>query len=178
MPEHVRRAIAETMGIEDLTLFDILRTFGIVHHKLDQIGEMIIAEPDISMARHRLLMRLRVAEKLGHKVSPTELSHYRHVSRNTISALLKGLEDQGLIERTLDPEDRRRFYIQLTDIGRETVEKLSPRMAVYVNEVFSALTPEERDTLLALLNKLRGILAQILDQNVKEDTPPKQNQVM
>ncbi|MBN1286560.1 MAG: MarR family transcriptional regulator [Anaerolineae bacterium] len=177
-PEHVRRAIAETMGIDDLTLFDILRALGFAHHILEQLGEALVGREDLSAARMHILMRLRVAEKLDHRVSPTELSRYHNVSRNTISALLRGLEDQGLIERTLDSKDRRRFYIRLTEAGRAAVKGRVPGVAMRMADVFADFTPEERATLLALLDKLgialSGAMNKVLNAGDAHDARPKE----
>lgn len=56
--------------------------------------------------RWGLLMRLYIEEVSGNMsgLSPSQLSHYQHVSKNTVSALLRGLEEQGLIARQARPK--------------------------------------------------------------------------
>ncbi len=88
-------------------------------------------------------------------ITPTELSHFQRVSKNTISALLRGLEEQGLIQRNLDSEDLRVFRIQLTDAGRALVLNTAPNRIAGLNKLLSGLNPEEREQLILLLEKLR-----------------------
>ena len=59
-------------------------------------------------------------------MSPTHLSRCQSVSKNTISSLIGGLEEQGLVERELDRDDKRVFRIHLTDAGRQAVRRPRP----------------------------------------------------
>jgi DNA-binding MarR family transcriptional regulator len=167
MPQHeqIRQAVAEITGLDDLTTFDLMGALRHVNHLIGQYIEQHVKESDLSVARQRLLMRLMISERIDQKVSPSKLSEEQRVGRNTISALLNGLEDQQLIERAIDPEDRRRHYIQLTDAGREVAEVYAPRLATHADDMFAALTLEERKTLLVLLCKVRDVLSQKVDSD-------------
>jgi DNA-binding MarR family transcriptional regulator len=72
---------------------------------------------------------------------------------------LRGLEEQGLIERTLDPEDKRIFHIHLSAAGREVVRARAPQHLAHLDDLASSLTPAEQAQLLELLGKLAGALA-------------------
>jgi DNA-binding MarR family transcriptional regulator len=114
----------------------------------------------ISAPRWRLMMYLFMREKVGHAggVTPTEISHFQQVSKNTISSLLRGLEEQGFIEREIDPNDLRVFRIHLTDAGREHVTRTAPQRIEGINQLLADLTPEDIEQLKALLNKVRRSL--------------------
>ncbi len=104
-------------------------------------------------------LRLYMEEKrTGGGVSPSYLSNTQNVSRNTISALLRSLEDQGLILRTLDPDDRRQFNIQLSEAGRELVINSTPTHVNFLNQIIADLSSEEQNQLADLLVKLHGSL--------------------
>ena len=92
-------------------------------------------------------------------LSPTELSRLQLVTKNTISSLLRSLEEQGLIERTLDVKDRRQFQIHLTDEGRDLIRASTPEHVIYLNQLAGDLTPDEITQLDELLHKLRVSLA-------------------
>ena len=111
---------------------------------------------DLSGPRWGLLMRLHLEEARGNcdGITPTALSRVQSVSKNTISALLRGLEDQGLIQRALDPQDRRLFRIQLTPHGREVVRQEAPARVQHLNRLAQSLTDSERQELADLLWKL------------------------
>ena len=68
------------------------------------------------------------------------------------------MEEQGLIERTLDPDDRRGFQIRLTDAGRQVVQASAPGHIAFLNELAAGLTAEERAQLAQLLEKLHRSL--------------------
>lgn len=144
-----------TAGIE---LFILLQRVAQLSRMLDnQLGE----DMEVSGPRWRLLMRLFMEEQAGQApcgLTPTDLSHSQRVSKNTISALLRGLESQGLIQRTLDPDDLRAFRIQLTPAGRDYLRTNAPRRLDALNRMLSELDPNEYDQLTGLLNKLQHFL--------------------
>lgn len=145
-------------------LFHIEDTSGIVLfstlQRIAHLSEILDCHPsdelDLSGPRWRLLLRLFAEEQMGKAegLTPTVLSRSQRVSKNTISALLRGLEDQGLIQRVLDPKDLRVFRIQLTPAGRKLVMDTAPQRIEGLNQLLSGLNPEERIQLSALLEKL------------------------
>jgi len=112
---------------------------------------------EISGPRMGILLRLLVSEESGitQGIRPTQLSHFQHVKKNTISSLLRGLEENGLIERLPDPEDKRGSVIRITRAGKEMIKKIGPRRLKLMNQLASGLTAEEKEQLVRLLEKLR-----------------------
>jgi DNA-binding MarR family transcriptional regulator len=145
----------------DVSGMEMARLVRTASHLYDAVVVQSEGTPEISSPRLFLLGRLFFEEKHGNfeGVSPTHLSHWRRVSKNTISALLRGLEEQGLIQRTLDPMDKRGFRIRLTDAGRELVRSTAPQHLAYMNNLLTDLNPAERKLLTALLDKLCRSLA-------------------
>lgn len=126
----------------------------------DVLLETQMRDDNLSIPRWRLLVHLYAAELSGEgAVSPTQLSHAQNVSKNTISALLRSLEEDGLIERELDREDRRQFRIRLSAAGRELICRATPRHVRYLNELVADLEPDEIGRLQTLLAKLHASLA-------------------
>lgn len=112
---------------------------------------------ELSGPRMGLLLHLLAEEECGNLqgINPTSLSHFQHVKKNTISSLLRGLEEKGLIERTLDPQDKRVFKIRITEAGKDLIRTTGPKRLGLMNELASTLSDEEKDQLIAMLNKLR-----------------------
>jgi len=161
---HSVRALAEALTGQadvDTTGMEMARLIKVVSHLYDAVIVQGEGMTEVSGPRLFLLGRLFVEEKQGNTqgLSPTHLSHWRKVSKNTISSLLRGLEEQGLIQRTLDPADKRVFRIRLTEAGRELVRATAPQHVAYMNSLLSDLTPTERAQLLELLGKLCRSLA-------------------
>mgnify|MGYP001037334044 CR=1 FL=1 len=112
---------------------------------------------DISGPRMGILMHLMIEEDTGNLqggVNPTRLSHFLNVKKNTVSSLLNGLEEQGLIERNLDPQDKRVFYIRITQAGRERITTAMPLRIQHINQLTSGISTAEKQQLISLLDKL------------------------
>ncbi len=72
---------------------------------------------------------------------PGELAERGGLSKQTVTSLVKRLEDLGYVERRADPEDGRAMRITLTDSGhrmkqavRESVEEVEAKIADLVDE--------------------------------------------
>ena len=110
----------------------------------------------LSLAQYKLLMHLFFAEQMGDRLelNPSEISSSQGVSRNTTSSLIRELEEKGLIERRLDPDDRRRFNISLSGEGRALVLDHARQHLAQTSSCFTVLNEEEQATLSMLLHKV------------------------
>ena len=72
---------------------------------------------------------------------------------NNCVLLLNELEDMGYVERRRDPADRRRHMVELTDEGRAALERAERAQESVGDEIFAALSDEERGTLRSLLGR-------------------------
>ncbi|MBI5030684.1 MAG: MarR family transcriptional regulator [Chloroflexi bacterium] len=147
-------------GLDETRGLALMRTMIGTAHLVEVLADNHLQAKGLSMSRMRLLVWLYVEEQRGNKegVSPSHLSHYQHISKNTVSALLGSLEEQGLIERTLSSEDKRSFKICLTKAGRDLMRSTLPAHNSSMTQVFGVLTIEEQKTLLKILSKLRQSL--------------------
>jgi DNA-binding MarR family transcriptional regulator len=166
----LRSRLQGLAGDVDLTGLELLRRTSRVANLYDTILNHRLRASELSGPRWHLLVRLFAEEKRHGPggLSPTYLSKCQDVSKNTISSLHRGLEEQGMIERALDPADRRAFRIQLSAAGRETVQAGAPRHFEELNELLAGLTTAERSTLIGLLEKLHRSL---LDHSGMAESP-------
>jgi DNA-binding MarR family transcriptional regulator len=67
--------------------------------------------------------------------------------------LLNDLEDLGHLVRRRDSEDRRRHRVQITDAGRQALERAARAQEAIEDDVLQALDAEERATLCKLLTR-------------------------
>jgi len=130
-----------------------------IHH----VGEQSLEEAGLSLAQYKVLMHLFFAEQMGERneLNPSEISERQGVSRNTISTLVRNLEDSGLVERRLDPLDRRRFNISLTEDGRSLVIYYARQHLATIGSCFAGLTVDEQETLYQLLRKVGAQVAAV-----------------
>lgn len=136
--------------------FRLMDELGFVSRSLYFMGEQSVEDAGLSFAQYRVLMHLFFAEQMGDRgeLNPSEISDRQGVSRNTMSVFIRNLEEDGFVERRLDPDDRRRFNIRLTDKGRAVVSEHTRNHLETIDDCFRTLNADEQDTLLALLQKL------------------------
>ena len=76
--------------------------------------------------------------------------------RGTLVGLLDELEEQKLVERKRDPDDRRRQLVRITADGKRTLGKLRALARRLEDEFLAPLDAEQREQLHALLLVLAG----------------------
>ena len=88
-------------------------------------------------------------------VTQSRLAQAVGLDRSTMVGVLHGLEARALVERQRG-EDRRTNGLWLTRGGRALVVGLKRRIRAHERRVAARLTAQEREHLLALLEKLAG----------------------
>jgi DNA-binding MarR family transcriptional regulator len=153
----MQEMIKDMSNVDDLSGFEINSRIRILANVFDSLMHQRENEKAISGPRVGILMRLMMDEEMefGSSLTPTILSRLQGVSKNTVSSLIRGLEDQGLVTREIDQTDKRIFRLRITERGRQLVKEDVPQIAQYLNTITSGLTAEEKVQLIALLDKLR-----------------------
>lgn len=72
--------------------------------------------------------------------------------------MIDALEAKAIIRRDNDPEDRRRYQLQLTVAGRSLVDDLFPRVIEARKRLFQGIADQEIEQLHATLEKIEGNL--------------------
>jgi DNA-binding MarR family transcriptional regulator len=99
---------------------------------------------------YRLLAAL---EEFG-PASQATLGRRTSIDRSDVVAALNELAKGGLIERSPDPEDRRRNVITITPAGTEQLRKLDQVVAGVQEQLLSPLSAGDRAQLIELLTRL------------------------
>jgi DNA-binding MarR family transcriptional regulator len=108
-------------------------------------------ESMLGMSQRRYLALNYVAEPDG--ISQQQLGEILCMDANNTVLLLNELEDDGLVRRERDPSDRRRHIVRLTESGSQAFSAAQRNRESLEDEVLTALSPEERETLHQLLAK-------------------------
>src|SRR5690348_2063821 len=72
---------------------------------------------------------------------------------NNCVLLLNELEDLGYVERRRDPADRRRHMVEITNDGKDALERAERAQESLEDEILGGLTEDERATLRSLLRR-------------------------
>ncbi|MGQ0815179.1 MAG: MarR family winged helix-turn-helix transcriptional regulator [Gemmatimonadota bacterium] len=109
------------------------------------------------VARHGLtLAEFAVLEALYHK-GPLLLGEVQKkilVSSGGVTYLVDRLEQRGLVRRKLCAEDRRARYAELTEAGAALMDRIFPEHADAIQEVVSALAPDEQRAMIRMMKEL------------------------
>ena len=87
--------------------------------------------------------------------SQNQLGRLTAMDVATIKGVIDRLTARGLTETSADPEDGRRLLVSLTRAGQQMAEKAAPNALAISKETLAPLDAKERETLVALLSKLR-----------------------
>ena len=88
-----------------------------------------------------------------------ELAEIERVQPPTITAAVGRLEEQGLVERRRDPEDRRVARVQVTAAGRRLLKETRSRTSAYLERRVAELPPRDRAT----LERAAAVLERLLE---------------
>jgi DNA-binding MarR family transcriptional regulator len=89
----------------------------------------------------------------GNLPSQAALASTLGIDRTVMTYLLDAFEGCGLVERQLDPADRRARRIVATDKGLEVLAAMDARVAAAEEELLSGLEPGQRALLRELLER-------------------------
>src|ERR1700688_2689387 len=87
--------------------------------------------------------------------SQNQLGRLTAMDVATIKGVIDRLTAGGLTETSSDPEDGRRLLVSLTRAGQQLAEKAVPNALAITRETLAPLDARERETLVALLSRLR-----------------------
>src|ERR1700760_3773491 len=86
-------------------------------------------------------------------LTPSELATRERIQRPTATRVLARLEEAGLLERTVDPSDRRSSLVSATDAGRALLAAQRERKDAFLARRLDRLDPSE----LAVLDRAATI---------------------
>lgn len=89
-----------------------------------------------------------------HKVRVSDIVSRIGMPAPGVSRILKGLEEDGILRRSLDPNDRRTTLVSFTDRGLSEIQKNIRSIEKALHEIIEGMGEEKVRTLCCLLNEL------------------------
>jgi DNA-binding MarR family transcriptional regulator len=77
-----------------------------------------------------------------------------HVTPPAATLLIESLVKAKLLDRVLDPTDRRSVRVSLTPKGKKILERGIAKKVGEMKKIFGVLTPDERTQLVSLIKKI------------------------
>ena len=106
-----------------------------------------------------LTAALSTVERHG-PMTPSELAARERIQRPTATRVLARLVEEGLVERTPDPQDGRSALVSATPAARALLAELRTRKTAFLAERLERLDPEDRAVLDRAADILEGMLGE------------------
>jgi DNA-binding MarR family transcriptional regulator len=138
-----------------------------VRRRIKQVTSALLREERLSPQQFWTLVVIARNDGL----SLRELASRRRMDEPTASRVVNTLVRRRLVRRSADPADRRRSCLKMTPSGREASDRLLPMADSIVTAVEGALTPAQRRTVVAGLQKVIAGLDQFQQALAGRESP-------
>ena len=98
----------------------------------------------------------------------SELVARLEIPASGVSRLLKGLEEDGILKRSLDPKDRRTTLVTFTEEGVDTMRKCIVMVGDMLDSIIAGMGEEKVQTICSLLDELYSLSASVLRAQEKK----------
>lgn len=97
---------------------------------------------------HQVIRTMQLIEKTK-STSISDVAEYFHVSHNTASENVKRIIGKGYLMKRKAQSDERKVVLELTEQGREVLERNTSLDRQKLDDVFNRLSSEEKDLIEA-----------------------------
>ena len=139
------------MELEHRIMQNIVRISHNGRRKLHKQGEGKVCRPrgygyilDL-LSENSGLTQQQIAQKLG-------------IRPQSASEAVNSLEEQGLIEKSPNPQDKRSFLLHITPSGLDRQREMQEQRLKNAQRILAPLSEDEKDTLQQLLQKVVAAL--------------------
>lgn len=107
---------------------------------------------DLELTAGQVPFLIHLSRKEG--ITQDDLAVHLHIDKGTVARALKKLEDNGFIYREINPQNRRRYLLFLTEKGRQIVPQIYDIDKEWEHSVCSNLSDTEYSRLFNALQTL------------------------
>lgn len=141
------------MKPEETIDFNIRSTW----HKIARMYNVQAARHGVSMATGMVLLNIDIKEG----TPSTSLGPKMGMESRSLTRTLKNLEEEKVIYREVDKEDKRKVRIFLTELGKEKREISKEKVIQFNNHLRQNLKKKELETFFKVL----GDINELIDEN-------------
>lgn len=130
-------------------------------YQLDQTSlQLIFAQFDIGLGEIDVLTHV-AQHSNSHRLRPSDLADACMVTTGAITGRLTRLEQRGYITRVPSPSDKRTIYVEITDAGRDLLQRTRKEVAKssQLLRAVRSLPEADQKSLSQGLSKLLRVLA-------------------
>lgn len=124
------------------------------------LNEMLV-DYDLTVASFDVLASLRRSDA-PHRKTPTELASSSMMTTGGMTFRIDKLEAAGHVSRHHSPEDRRVVYVQLTDSGRDLIDRVMEAHLDRERSLLESVDKSDVEQLAGLLAAVEGSISDAL----------------
>jgi DNA-binding MarR family transcriptional regulator len=140
--------------VQDSKLQELYRRPGFMIRRCHQIAAAIFADEcrefDLTTTQYGILYVLNRHSGLDQ----ISLARLLGLDRSTTGMVVGRLEERQLLRRAIDPGDKRKRLLELTPAGEKLLARVQPVVRRAQERLFAPFSPEERELLVGLLDRL------------------------
>ena len=131
------------------------------------LAEMLVDQTELLFRHgpHKLIGKnargecfvLRCLARSKAPLLPSDLSEQSHASTARIAVVLNTLEKKGLISRAIDPTDRRRILVSLTNVGQGYVAVVRTQLREDMKHLLEELGEQDAREYLRITKRILQI---------------------
>jgi DNA-binding MarR family transcriptional regulator len=150
------------------------RNFGFLVHDVSRLikrrFDRKARQTGLPITRRQAAVVLYIARNEG--VSQTEVATWLDLEPIALVRMLDKLNDEGLVERRAHPTDRRVRTLWLTPAARPVVTQILAINKTIRDEAFGGMPTHARDTVIDILDAIKGNLALREEADDSPTVPP------
>lgn len=122
-------------------------------------------EDDATLMQLSVLMRIK-----DRSITTSELAKMRRVSLQSASVLVQNLVERDLLRRSPDPNDRRKFLLEVTPEGAKRAQVVREQMRDLIADTLSGLTTDELEAAAIFLPGLRRVVTEQMASQTRPES--------
>lgn len=119
------------------TVYLVARIYYLIREQMD----VELAKEGLTSLQYSVLSLIRGSDGL----SSAQLARRYRVKPQSMNRVVQDLEAKGLIERTVDRENRKVLVAILSTAGKETLRRCDRLIDSYEGEIFDTISPDDLD---------------------------------
>ena len=120
----------------------------------------------VSSSEYNCLMQFFSTSEIGMK----ELGERLDITPGGVTRIITGLEEKGIVERRIDPEDRRGINVILTSEGERIVQRIRQASIELHAEIIERIDPSLRGSVITAMEQLIAAINAWLESNRGTET--------
>lgn len=152
MPRGLREELKQTRPFPRRSaeaLLSVLRTAALLDHELNDM----LKPHGLTLTQYNVLRILRGAGDAG--LCGREVGERLVSSVPDVSRLLERMEEQGIVRRERDDQDRRHVTARITEVGRRLLETVTPELEEVERARFGRLSDSTLQAMITALARIR-----------------------